>query len=73
VWVGPAPKLRAQEAKRGVERVGTLTTKFALAAHSDESQEPPAEGLWPSEWMWAEEDGARERFEDYIEHTVGNL
>ena len=33
----------------------------------------PAEGLWPSEWIPAKQDAAREKFAQYLEHSVGNL
>ncbi|HET6914951.1 MAG TPA: acyl-CoA dehydrogenase family protein [Acidimicrobiales bacterium] len=33
----------------------------------------PSEGLWPSEWIPAKQDAARQKFADYIEHEVGNL
>jgi acyl-CoA dehydrogenase len=32
-----------------------------------------AEGLWPSEWIPAKQDAAREKFAEYLEHEVGNL
>jgi acyl-CoA dehydrogenase len=33
----------------------------------------PAEGMWPSEWIPAKQEAAREKFAEYLEQTVGNL
>jgi len=33
----------------------------------------PADGLWPTEWIPAKQEAARQKFADYIEHEVGNL
>lgn len=33
----------------------------------------PAEGMWPSEWIPAKQDAAREKFAEHFELTVGNL
>jgi acyl-CoA dehydrogenase len=33
----------------------------------------PAEGMWPSEWIPAKVDAARERFAEHLELEVGNL
>ena len=32
----------------------------------------PAEGLWPSEWIPAKQDAAREKFAEQLEHEVAN-
>jgi acyl-CoA dehydrogenase len=32
----------------------------------------PAEGLWPSEWIPAKQDAAREKFAQQLEHAIGN-
>ena len=33
----------------------------------------PAEGMWPSEWIPARQEAAREKFAQLLEHEVGNL
>ena len=31
------------------------------------------EGMWPTEWIPAKQDAAKEKFAQYLEHEVGNL
>jgi len=33
----------------------------------------PNHGTWPSEWIPAKMDAAREKFAEYLEHEVANL
>ena len=33
----------------------------------------PADGVWPSRWLPARQEAAREKFAEYLEHTISNL
>jgi acyl-CoA dehydrogenase len=36
-------------------------------------QGQPAKGMWPSEWIPAQQEAARVKFAEYLEHEVANL
>jgi acyl-CoA dehydrogenase len=52
---------------------GPTEVHRVTVAHYLLKQGRPAEGTWPSEWIPAKQDAARQKFAEHLEHQVGAL